>query len=415
MTEGNFLNKLFKNIFYLHLVSITILVIVLAIRSILSASHTHHFDTQDWYLPVLVSTAFAAIAGFAWQALTAFNPLRTMKVAFWLSPLLIGLVGFLLVSIGTTGSLVAAAIAVVSAVTQSLYWCWVQPRLEHAGQILLLSIAIPPQIATGVAFLSIITCTLYSSLLFFGIGGATATNTSWDILFIFAILLSLTWTAHIIKNTQQVAISHIKYMQLTYGLEIGTIMAFKNTFKHSIGTICIGSILVPVICVIRGSSRAISMVSKDADEFMFSCTSCYSAIASRLVAYGNRWGFVHIGLHNKGIVQSSKNIWEMFQRAGIEQLINSDLTSSFCFLSGTAGGAACALLGGSWALMSRRNYATEVSIYTFLSGYFMIRVAMSWIQAGVSAYYVAYAENPQNQKFDCTIPKFIEELQRSRV
>ncbi|KAL3512818.1 hypothetical protein ACH5RR_025535 [Cinchona calisaya] len=413
--EGNFFNKLFKNMFYLHLVSITMLVIVLTIRGILSAAHTHHFDAQNWYLPVLVSTTIAAIVGFAWQELTAFNPSGTLRVAFWLSPLLTCLLGVLLVSIGTAGSLAAAAIALVSTVIQSLYSCWVRPRFEYAGQILLLSIAVPPQKAAGVAFLSIITCTLYSSLLLSGIGGAIVRRTTWDALFIFLMLLSLAWTTHIIKNIQQVAISHVKYMQLTYGLEISTIMAFKNTIKNSMGTICIGSILVPVVCVIRVSARAISMVSDDVDEFMFSCTSCYSLLASRLVVHGNRWGFAHIGVHNKGIMQSSSNIWEIFQRARIEQLINSDLTSSFCFLSGTAGGAACALVAGSWALVAHKSFATEVSIYTFLIGYFTIRVAMSWIQASVSAYYVAYAENPQNQRFDSTIPNYIGELQRSNV
>lgn len=40
------------------------------------------------------------------------------------------------------------------------------------------------------------------------------------------------------------------------------------------------------------------------------------------------------------------------------------------------------------------------------------RVAMAWIQASVAAYYVAYAENPQNQQFDGTIPDYSQALQR---
>lgn len=40
---------------------------------------------------------------------------------------------------------------------------------------------------------------------------------------------------------------------------------------------------------------------------------------------------------------------------------------------------------------------------------------MAWIQASVSAYYVAYAENPQSEKFDNTIPAYIQDLQRSQA
>jgi len=43
------------------------------------------------------------------------------------------------------------------------------------------------------------------------------------------------------------------------------------------------------------------------------------------------------------------------------------------------------------------------------------RLAMSWPQACVSAYYVAYAENPQSTQFDSTIPVRLEQLYRSHA
>ncbi|XP_059669847.1 protein PNS1-like [Cornus florida] len=234
-------------------------------------------------------------------------------------------------------------------------------------------------------------------------------------MFILVILLSLAWTMQVIKNTLQVTISHVKYMHFSCGADLDTSMALHDTFKHSIGSICIGSVLVPVLGVIHGSAQATSLISGDADEFMFSCTNCYSGVASRLITYGNRWGFVHLGVYKKGFVQASIDTWETFKRAGLEPLIDSDLTSSFCFLCGVAGGAICTLVGGSWALVVYKGYATEVSIYAFLIGYFMCRVAMAWPQACVSAYYVAYAENPQSVQFDQTIPARIQVLLRSQA
>ncbi|KAL3841085.1 hypothetical protein ACJIZ3_025676 [Penstemon smallii] len=414
--KGTFTNKFFTYLFYIHLLLISILVIVLTVLGVLSTVNTNNFNPKKWYLPVLSSTAFAGIIGFAWQAFTSFNPSRTLRAAFWLSPLFTCGLGILLVLVGTPGSLGASVIALVFSVLQSLYACWVSPRLEHANKILKVSISYHPPKVKATAVISTIACTLHSSFLMSGIGGATATRTKIDTIFIILILGSLTWTMQIVKNMMQVTASHIKYMQFTCGIEVEFKAVVKNAVKYSMGSICIGSIIVPVLGVVRGLARGVSLLSGDVDEFMFSCANCCSGVGSSIVAYGNRWGFVHVGVYNKGIVQASMDTWEMFRRVGIEKLIDSDLTSSFCFLCGVAAGSICALVGGIWALVIEKKYATEVTIYTFLIGYFMTRVAMAWVQASVTAYYVAYAENPQqSQQFDTTITDYMREIQRSQV
>jgi hypothetical protein len=52
------------------------------------------------------------------------------------------------------------------------------------------------------------------------------------------------------------------------------------------------------------------------------------------------------------------------------------------------------------------------SIYTIIM---QVRLALALPQACVSAYYVAYAENPQSTHFDSTIPMRLEQLERSQV
>ncbi|KAM7500046.1 hypothetical protein LguiA_024460 [Lonicera macranthoides] len=404
--------KLFKALFYFHLLLITILVIFLTVYGLVFAGKNRHFHPRKWYPPLLASTACAGIAGFACQCFTYYSPARTLKAAFYLSPLLTCAAGILLIAIGSAGSLVAGVVALILAVIQSLYACWVSPRFDYAARVLLVSVAFPPPKTGTICFLSILTSIVYSCFLVSGIGGATASGTTIYKLFIFIILLSLAWTMHIIKNTVQVTISRAKYMNFAGGTEINTMVVFNGTVKHSMGSVCFGSVLVPVLGVIRGSARAISSVSGDSDEFMFSCANCYSRVASTLITYGNRWGFVHVGVYNKGFVQSSVDTWEIFRRVRLEPLIDSDLTSSFCFLCGVGGGALCGLVGGSWALVVHKSYATEVSIYAWLIGYFVVRVAMAWPQASVSAYYVAYGENPESERFDSTIPARVQALQR---
>ncbi|KAF8395530.1 hypothetical protein HHK36_019478 [Tetracentron sinense] len=407
--------KTFKILFYLHLLLITILIFFLTIRGLISISHTHHFHPIHWYPPLLSSTACAAIAAFGWLAAARRNPSSTLKATFWLSPLLTFGAGVLLLIIGSAGALAAAAIAIIFALIQSIYACWVVPRFDYAARILSVSLSSPSAGATNLILVSITVGTVYSCFSVTGIGGATATSSRLDAIFISVILLSFAWTMHVIRNISHVAISRVGYMYFAHGMEVDTRVAFHDTIKHSLGRVCIGSAMVPVLGVVRGSARAMGLIAGDTDEFMFSCANCYAGVATRVFAYGHRWGFVHVGVYDKGFVRASVDTWEMFGRVGMESLIDSDITGSFCFLCGVAVGAMCTIVGGSWALVVDKDYATEVSIYAFLIGYFTSRITMSWPQACVSGYYVAYAEKPQSLQFDATIPKRIQELQRSQA
>ncbi|PSS15797.1 Protein pns1 like [Actinidia chinensis var. chinensis] len=405
-----FLRNLSRNLFYLHFSLITILLTALTIRSLISAHHPLSLSP-----PLLASIACSAATALLFHFLTLHNPSRALRAAFWLSPLLTCAVGILLVSVGSAASLAVATTALVSAVAQSLYSCWVSTRFDHAAQVLSAAMSPPPTKSAALVVLTVAACTVYSGFVAVGICGATVAGGGLEAVFVLVILVSLAWTMHVIRNVVQVAESRVKYMSFACGMDLETSVAFLDAIKDSLGSVCVGSVLVPVLGLVRGSARAIRSVSGDIDEFMFSCANCYSGVASRLITYGNRWGFVHVGVYNKGFVQASTDTWEMFRRVGLEPVIDSDLTSSFCFLCGVASGGVSALVGGSWALAVHNGYATAISIYAFLIGYFMCRVAMAWPQACVSAYHVAYAENPQSHRFDPTIPVRIEELHRSRA
>lgn len=411
-TKGQCSRILFRFIFYIQLALISILVIALTIRGFLSAANRHQFRPKEWYPPILASIASASVVSLIYQWISFIAPSKAIKSAFWITPLLTCAFGVLQVLIGSAGSLAVGTIAVVSAVIQSLYGCWVTKRFVFATKILTISTAFPPNQTISFVLLWISATTVYCSFLMIGIGGATTSGTNLDILFIIIITLSLAWTLQIIKNMLYVTISRVRYMNFANGVDLDTKMALHDTFRHLTGSVCIGSALVPVIGVIRGSARSIDLVAGNRDEFLFSCADCYLGVASSLISCGNRWGFVHVGVYNKGFVQASSDTWEMFKREGMVRLIDSDLTGAFCFLCGVSGGSICGLVAGTWALIVHRSYASELSIYAFLIGYFMCRVAMAWQQACVSAYYVAYAENPDSPRFDETIPARLEELRR---
>ncbi|RZC77791.1 hypothetical protein C5167_001957 [Papaver somniferum] len=387
---------IFLFLFYLHLLAAVVLIAYLTICGLdysFSRENTHNFRPLDWYLPLLASSGCAFVIAFSWVTATLCNPSKTIHTVFWLSPLLTFAVGILLLLIGSAGGLATSVIAIIFALTQSLYACWAAKEINHTTKIFSLSMAASVPSARNLDSFVILTgslmaATIYTWLSVSGIGGATATWTQFDPLYIFAILLSLGWTMQVIKNAVHVGISFVSYMYFARGVEVDSLWAFRDTWRYLIGNICIGSILEPIFAVIRGLACAMTAITGDTDEFMYKLLFwCCS--------------------------ESSIDTWEMFRRVGMESVVDSDLTGSFCFLCGVAGGSMCTLVAGSWSLAINKDHATEISIYAFLIGYLMSRITMAWSQGCVSAYYVVFAENPKSLRFDTTIPDRIQELQQS--
>ncbi|XP_077247957.1 protein PNS1-like [Tasmannia lanceolata] len=413
-TTKNFSSKLFLYLFSFHLLLTLILVITLTIRGLLTAHHHHKFHPIQWYPPLLTSTACAGLTAFSLQAIARHHPSKTIKTILWLSPSLTCFAAILIFSTGTPSGLATSILTLIFALIQSLYACRVSRRLPYAAQILSLSLSSTqnsPGITTHL-LLALHTATIYSSIWVFGISGAAATGTHFATLYVILLLISIAWTMHVIMYTLHVAISHVGFVYFSRGDDTDTRVTFTGSI---ISSICVGSVLVPVLELFRGLARVMDWAGGDTNEFLFSCAHCYSGIADRLVAYGNRWGLVHVGVYGKGFVRASADTWEMFVRMGMDPLIDSDLTGSFCFLSSVAVGGLCGLVAGSWVFTVDKNHVTAVSVSAFLIGYFMGRIAMTWPQACISAYHVAYAENPQSIRFDSTIPDRIRDLQASQA
>ncbi|XLS98295.1 hypothetical protein HN51_041030 [Arachis hypogaea] len=406
------LRIIFQILFYLHLLLTAATVIFITVYGLTTESGGQHFHPLKWYPPVLASTACGGIIGFMWQWITFSYPRNALKAAFWLGPLLTCLMAGMFVYMGTATSLIVGLVSFCSALAQSLYGCWVSHRFEYATNILSVSTAFPPAKTRVLVLATIVIGTLYCCFLVSGIGGATALQDKFKLAFIFilVIMLSLGWTMQFLKNVIQLTISRVTYLQIL-GNHMDTCAALRDSINRSGGCIAIGSILIPVFTLFRSFGRLMSLLGGE-DEILFCCVM---VLVNVLPQFVNRWSFVHIGAYNKEFVHASRDTWEMFNSSRMLPLIDSDLTGALCFLSGVAVGAFCSMVSGIWILVMRQSYALEVSIYAFLIGYFVCRLAMGWLQACVAAYYVAYGENPENDQFDSTIPARLEQIQRSQA
>ncbi|CAA6658584.1 unnamed protein product [Spirodela intermedia] len=341
------------------------LIIFLAVRG--QVNKRSDFRPAFWYLPILAATGCSAIAAAVWLLVVLRWPSRAVKAAFWFAPLLTLALGILLIYAETAVSLAFGVIGLVLSLGLSLYACWVRPRLPHANEIMASSLPGTHGVAGRMAaFVAIALAVgfIWSSIWSLGAGGVAAARPRFSVVYIVLLLFNLTWTMEVIRNILTVTIAGFAYMRLGRGVNIDPGEAWRNAWTTSLGNVCLGSAIVPPIVALRGAARSVSLVSGDADEFLFSCTACFMGAADRLIELGNRWGFVHVGVYAKGFVAASEDTWKLFLLHRMEPVIDLDVTSSFCFLSASPGN----------------------------------RITMSWPQACVSALHVAYAENPRFQQ-----------------
>ncbi|CDY16882.1 BnaC09g40090D [Brassica napus] len=349
---GRFFRCLFADIFYSQLILISALVILLTLRGLLFTK-SPNFHPKKWYTPLLSSVALSGLLSLSWQCLFLWNIAATAKATIILAPLLTFSVGIFLVIYGKTFVPGIGGPLILFSFAQAIHsWLFVtRRRREFTFTITALSTSVLPPRTRVIAVVSSILSVLYSSFLAAGIGGATATRKGLvDILFISLIMISLAWTMQVLKNVQVVAVSKAAYAH------------FAN----------------------------------------------YDVINACDALFGNRYGFVHVGVHNKGFVQASRDAWQEFRRTvGLEELVDADLTSSICFLSAFGIGAISALTAGIWEFNIHKDYFFQLTLYAFVIGYFVGRVSSAWLQACVMAYFVAYAANPEGVNFDNTISERI--------
>ncbi|XP_072988868.1 uncharacterized protein [Typha latifolia] len=403
-----------KLLFFAHLLAIVILITFLAIHS--SLHRRPVFRPINFFPPLLASVGTSSLLALLALVATLRHQVSSLKTSLWLSPMLSCGAAVLLLASGTSVDLAVAAVAIVLTVTQSLYACWVVPRLHHAYDILYKSIELSRvPLSTikyvAVAFLAGIS---YASLWVIGVGGVTADKSSrFAPLYVVVLLLSLTWTMQVIKYAVHVAVARLAHAGITTDDGSSASEAFWDATTRALGDVCMGAAAAPFVTTARASARAMGLLTGDSDEFLFSCTSCCLGMADSMVTRGNRWGFVHVGAYQKGFGDASRVVWDLFAKQGMRRLVDLDLTGSFCFLAATGVGSAAAIVAGSWMMAVEKRYATATVVYAFFAGYFLTRIAMAWPQACVAAYHVAYAENPQNQELGSFIPGRIRELQLS--
>lgn len=79
-----------------------------------------------------------------------------------------------------------------------------------------------------------------------------------------------------------------------------------------------------------------------------------------------------IAAYGKGFVKASQDTWELFEKQEMESIVDSDITSSICFLTGVCSGSICVIVVAAWTVTVRGSFTATISLLAFFVGYLMV-------------------------------------------
>ncbi|KAJ7012924.1 protein PNS1-like [Populus alba x Populus x berolinensis] len=356
-----------------------------------------------FYLPQVETASLLSITlAFVWQKAFRKWPKFMVQFILWSSFLLSLSAGILLICFQRATTDGVGVCLIAFAIGNGLYACWVTPRIGFCSKILIKSLEPVPKFRDlnqptycmlGVGF-------LWMSLWILAVIGAM--NFYFTPLIIIALVLSLAWTAEVMRNIVNLTVSRVISLYYLRGMQSSSQFCFQRALTRNLGSACLGSLFVPAIEALRIVARGLNLLEGE-DEFMFSCAHCCLGIMQSIFRYGNGWAFVQIAAYGKGFVQASQDTWQLFERRGMESIVDLDITSSICFLTGVCSGSICVIVVAAWTAKVHQTFTATLSLLSFFIGYLMTRIAMALPHACVSCYYVCYAENPDTRLFDHTI------------
>ncbi|KAF2319652.1 hypothetical protein GH714_017849 [Hevea brasiliensis] len=409
LNSRRYTNRISLFLFVLHMVlaiGLVCFLIFKGIQGLIAASDTvkrKEIRILKYFLPqVEVASLLSITLALAWQKAFRVWPRFMIHFILWSSFFMTLSAGILLICFQKALTDGVGVCLIAFAIGNGLYACWVTQRIKFSTKILIKSLEPVPKFGDlnqptywmlGVGF-------LWMSLWILAVIGAL--NFSFPPLTIIALLSSLVWTTEVMRNVVNLTVSRVISLYYLRGMQASTQFCFQRAVTLNLGSACLGSLFVPAIEALRIIARGLNLLEGE-DEFMFSCAHCCLGVMNSIFRYGNGWAFVQIAAYGKGFVRASQDTWAQFQRQDMERIVDSDITSSICFLTGVCSASICVIVVAAWTAKVHQPFTATLSLLAGFIGYLLTRIAMTLPHACVSCYYVCYAENPENRLFDKTI------------
>ncbi|OIT37687.1 PREDICTED: CTL-like protein DDB_G0274487 [Nicotiana attenuata] len=408
LNSRSYTNKFSLFIFLLHMIAAIGLVGFLlfkGIQGLIEAGEAQRKEKRllKYFLPQVEAAALLSITlAFIWQKAMRVWPTFMVHFILWGSFILTLSAGILLICFQKPATDGVGVVFIMFAIGNGLYSCWVTPRIKFCTKILIKSLEPVSKFRdlNRPTYITLFVGFLWMSMWILAVIGAI--NFYFPPLIIILLVLSMAWITEVMRNVVNLTVSRVIALYYLRGMQSSTQFCFQRALSVNLGSASLGSLFVPAIEALRIVARGLNLLEGE-DEFMFCCAHCGLKIMDSIFKRGNGWAYVQIATYGKSFVKASQDTWELFEKREMETIVDSDMTSAICFLTGVCSGSICVIVVAAWTATVYPNFIATLSLLSAYIGYLLTRIAMALPHACVSSYYVCYAENPDNRCFDKSI------------
>ncbi|MCO5571325.1 hypothetical protein L7F22_025063 [Adiantum nelumboides] len=401
----------FAVLFILHMLLVTAGIVFLNVVYLRDMTQRKLHNLQRWFPQLGAAVVTGGMFATLCQTLFRLYPNFMVRSILWASTILTFGAALMLISTSVPANLGVGILCLIFSICQSLYACWVTSRVRYAADLLFFSLRTVKKVR-GTYLISMWVLLVASVwVVFWSFGVVSALTFELAPLVVLALLVSLAWTLETLRNVVCIATArNVAALYTTNAMHPHWDRSLHSAFTSWFGSICLGSLIVPILHVLRVVARGLNRIHGD-NEFMFSCADCFYKVTHSFTTYANNWAYVQVALHRKTFVQASRDTFSLFINKRLDLIIETDLTSSFCVLSGISGGMLCVLICGGWTFGTHKALTSSVSVVSFFIGYFLVRIAMAVPQGAVCAHYVCYCEDSTSPELASSpVPERLKEL-----
>lgn len=223
----------------------------------------------------------------------------------------------------------------------------------------------------------------------------------------FWLLLSLFWTSAVIANIVHCTVSAAVAKWWRVGYPSPTIVqeGFERAITTSLGSICMGSLLVAVVRTLRSvlhfatkrlSSVQASGLARSIQICILRALSYFLGLLDRIIVYFNRYALCFVAIHNYDFLRASQSASMMFRERGWSMLLNDDIIDMVLNVGHVIIGTVSMTVGYIYGRLTGLSHAYTVllTVFGFAVGYLISIVALSTISSAVATVYLCYVDDP---------------------
>jgi len=268
-----------------------------------------------------------------------------------------------------------------------------QSLQDHNGAILLVFFLAAVQLAW------VISWTFIAGSLFYHLNpDGVDTNNQHNFL-MFILLVSLYWTAEVIKNVGHVTTAGtVASWWFLPASPSPTCSSFKRAVTTSFGSICFGSLIVAILKAARAMIRSAKENARRSDNMatcvVLALADCCLGCIESLVEYFNMYAYTHVAIYGEDFITAAKSTMSLFRANGFTALINDNIIGMVLGLGIFLGLVSSACVSGLVAYVVVKAWTIPLLIIGAIIGMIMTALIMNAMTSAVATTFVCWAEDP---------------------